>query len=87
MDCGRISDPSKRTDVSPASSIERLQMEVMAEVRLQLQDTGHERVHLRRLGNLEEFYEAGLAGCGAPWHQDGETIHRSVDTPIFPTTC
>ena len=76
MVCGRISDPSKRTDVSPASSIvERLQMEVMAEVRLQLQDTGHERVHLRRLGNLEEFYEAGLAGCGAPWHQDGEETH------------
>ena len=60
---GRISDPSKRTDVSPASSKERLQMEVVAEVRLQLQDTGHERVHLRRLGNLEEFYEAGLAGA------------------------
>lgn len=62
-------------------------MEVKAEDRLQLQDTGHERMHLRRLGNLEEFCDAGLAGCGAPWHQDGEKIHRSVDTPIFPTTC
>ena len=38
-------------------------MEVMAEFRLQLQDTGHERVHLRRLGNLEEFYEASFAGA------------------------
>jgi hypothetical protein len=35
-------------------------MEVMAEVRLQLQDTGHERVHLRRLGNLEELCEQVL---------------------------
>lgn len=28
----------------------------------------HDRVHFKRLGNLEEV----RAGCGAPWHQDGE---------------
>ena len=71
----RISDPSESYRQMSGELLGHLQMEVMAEVRLQLQDTGHERVHLRRLGNLEEFYEAGLAGCGAPWHQDGEETH------------
>ena len=59
----RISDPSEEYRQMSGELPGHLQMEVMAEVRLQLQDAGHERVHLRRLGNLEEFCEAGLAGA------------------------